>query len=257
MQPLKLESTQISDLGRKRQAQTDFNVHLPEQGIHCLIDGHGWTFQGAPAGQLIADSLQKALTSESTATHPTFAGHCAAIRQALSIAHFRLRQESDFLAQEPKSCSFLGLLFNPEIPGQALCLHAGNCRLYRLREITPGELQLDLITEDHVDPSSQEFESHLRGAVQRPLTPPSLTRSVGNGDPLVLDELALELQEADLLLLCSDGLSKMFPDHLIARVLARRRHKSIESLAQTLIAEANAAGGNDNISVILARVKAG
>ena len=155
-----------------------------------------WTARNvALAGQLIADSLQKALSSESVTTHPTLANRCAAVRQALSVAHFRLRQESEFLGQEPKACSFLGLLFNPEPPSHALCLHAGTCRLYRLREVQLGEFRLDLLTGDHVAPASREFESHLCTAGQTSSTPPILTRSVGKGDELSLEEIPLERVE--------------------------------------------------------------
>jgi serine/threonine protein phosphatase PrpC len=251
MQPPKFESTQIFDLGRKRQDQTDLCVQFPELGIHCLIDDHGSQFQGAPASQLLADVLQKAFTSDSLASASSLSDYTAALRHALGVAHFRLRQESEFLAQEPKSCSFLGLILDPKDSEKALCLHAGSCRLYRLREIRLGEFRLDLLSGDHVDPTSREFESQLRTAVQGPSAPPILTQCIGKGEELTLEETSVEVRSADLLLLCSDGLSGMFPDHLIARVLARRQNRSLESLANALISEANAAGGKDNISVIL------
>lgn len=250
MPPAKFLATQAFDLGRKRQDQTDLCVQFPELGIYCVIDDHGCTFQGTPAANLVADVLQKALAPQPADSTATATPPAVAIRHALEIAHFRLRQESEFLAQDPKICSFVAVLLHPDRPDQTELLQAGSCRLYRLREIRLGEFRLDLLSNDHSDPAGAEFESQLRMAVEAS-SRPALTHGIGQGETLGLEEKRIEVRETDLLLLCSDGLSRMFPDHLIARVLARRRQKSMESLAQTLIAEANAAGGKDNISVIL------
>ncbi len=59
------------------------------------------------------------------------------------------------------------------------------------------------------------------------------------------------MQGEDLYLLCSDGLSDMLDDAGIAQVLLAR--SSLEACSQALIAAANAAGGRDNVSVVLAR----
>ena len=66
------------------------------------------------------------------------------------------------------------------------------------------------------------------------------------------DITELELEPDDVLLLCSDGLWDMLPDVEIARLLLA--HQDLTALAAALIEAANAAGGEDNISVALAHI---
>jgi PPM family protein phosphatase len=62
-----------------------------------------------------------------------------------------------------------------------------------------------------------------------------------------------DLMHGDLYQLCSDGLSDMLDDETIAQLL--QASDSLEELGSSLIDAANDAGGKDNISVILARVR--
>jgi PPM family protein phosphatase len=55
-------------------------------------------------------------------------------------------------------------------------------------------------------------------------------------------------------LLCSDGLTRMIPDDGIAQVLAEA--KSAQHAADRLVEIANDNGGEDNVTVIVARLKA-
>ena len=69
-------------------------------------------------------------------------------------------------------------------------------------------------------------------------------------------ELAPEVQRLDLeigdsILLCSDGLTKHVGDESIARVLAES--KDAQAACDTLVDAANAAGGTDNITVVIGR----
>ena len=64
-----------------------------------------------------------------------------------------------------------------------------------------------------------------------------------------------EVRAGDIYLLCSDGLSDMLDDGQIANLL--RSCESLESAGAALVDAANEAGGRDNISVILARARAG
>ena len=82
-----------------------------------------------------------------------------------------------------------------------------------------------------------------------------VTRAVGVEPKVDLEVHAHDLLAGDIALLCSDGLSDMLPDAIIAQVM--RAHEALEPMAQALIDAANAAGGRDNIAVILVRAKGG
>jgi protein phosphatase len=79
-----------------------------------------------------------------------------------------------------------------------------------------------------------------------------VTRALGGKPDLQVDMQVHKLETGDILLLCSDGLTTMIPDEDIAR-LVDESEGSVEKAAKTLVATANARGGEDNITVLLLR----
>ena len=61
------------------------------------------------------------------------------------------------------------------------------------------------------------------------------------------------MRAGDVLLLCSDGLTSMISEERIAQVLGSA--ESLDEAADSLIEEANEAGGRDNITVVLFRLE--
>jgi protein phosphatase len=73
---------------------------------------------------------------------------------------------------------------------------------------------------------------------------------VGGNEPGVqVEARALEIEAGDRLLLCSDGLTEMVNDDAIRATL--QAHSEPEAAAQHLVAQANDAGGRDNITVVI------
>ena len=60
------------------------------------------------------------------------------------------------------------------------------------------------------------------------------------------------VQAGDLLLLCSDGLTTMLGDERILSIV--RAAPDLETGCEQLVAAANDAGGEDNVTIILARL---
>lgn len=125
--------------------------------------------------------------------------------------------------------------------------HVGDSRGYLLR----GD-KLYQLTHDHT------MAERLRTEIGARIDPDSpwnhvLWNALGGG---VEAELAPEVQRLDLeigdsILLCSDGLTKHVEDESIARVLADA--EDAQSACDTLVDAANAAGGTDNITVVIGR----
>ncbi len=122
--------------------------------------------------------------------------------------------------------------------------HVGDSRAYAYRD---GDLIQ--LTRDHTvaaemvtlgeltpDEATHHPQSHM------------LTRCLGLTRFVNVDETTRDLEAGDRLLLCSDGLNSMVPDHRIAEILSA---ESPDDAAWKLIDAANAAGGVDNISVIV------
>jgi protein phosphatase len=80
-----------------------------------------------------------------------------------------------------------------------------------------------------------------------------VTRAVGVTPFVSADMQELDTQAGDTYLLCSDGLTDMVEDEIIAAILENQKY-SLEAKASLLINSANNRGGRDNISVILIRI---
>jgi PPM family protein phosphatase len=77
-----------------------------------------------------------------------------------------------------------------------------------------------------------------------------ITRALGTRDTVEVDVFEEDLHDADVVLLCSDGLYRVVGDGEIARALIAEP----QAAAESLVALANQRGGPDNISVIIVRV---
>ena len=66
-----------------------------------------------------------------------------------------------------------------------------------------------------------------------------------------MDTFSEKVQPGDLLLLCTDGLSAQVPDEEVVSIV--QQYEPQESV-QRLIERANAMGGQDNITAVVARV---
>ncbi|WP_311407161.1 Stp1/IreP family PP2C-type Ser/Thr phosphatase [Liquorilactobacillus uvarum] len=128
-----------------------------------------------------------------------------------------------------------------------LLANIGDSRGYLYRK---GELTQ--LTEDHSfvnelvkrgQISSEEAKHHPQKNI--------ITRTLGVSDKANLDEKILELENDDILLLCSDGLTNMVEDEKIAEVL--RKQVNLQEKCRLLIRFANEAGGNDNITLLIAQ----
>jgi PPM family protein phosphatase len=128
--------------------------------------------------------------------------------------------------------------------------HVGDSRAYLLRgDGPPRQLTTDhtvvaeLVRRGRLTP--QQAASHPERSI--------LTRAVGLDPNVQVEQPApLGLQPGDQVLLCSDGLTETVADEQLAQVLAGQADG--DDACQALIAAANAAGGPDNITVVLLRV---
>jgi PPM family protein phosphatase len=127
--------------------------------------------------------------------------------------------------------------------------HAGDSRAYLLRDGS-----LEQLSTDHTVVAELVRRGRLTPA-QAAIHPERsiLTRAVGLDPRIPVDTPdPLELQDGDQVLLCSDGLTEAVDDDQIAQLLSAGPDGN--AACQALIDAANAAGGPDNITVVLLRV---
>jgi len=137
------------------------------------------------------------------------------------------------------------LLHIDEQTARACWAHVGDSRLYVLRQ---GAAGLEQITRDHsyVEDLVREGTITPEEAKKHPQRN-MLTRAVGVMDNLLVDSGQLAVHDGDIFLLATDGLMKHAEDEEIARIL----RESVENPAQALLNMALAAGGTDNITVVV------
>jgi serine/threonine protein phosphatase PrpC len=127
--------------------------------------------------------------------------------------------------------------------------HAGDTRLYRLREGELVQLTRDhSVAQDLVDKGFFTPEQ-ARQWPQRHV----VTRAVGMDEQVCPDVQTQPVCPGDLYLLCSDGLSDLLTDADLQSALGAAE-ADLQGRARGLVSLANDAGGDDNISVVLVRV---
>lgn len=150
---------------------------------------------------------------------------------------------------------------NPELSGMgttadvliyknnvAYIAHIGDGRIYTLSP--KGELHL--ITKDH---SLVEYMIET-GAITREQAAGHpqkniITKALGISRDVDADVFRTEAEPCEFFLMCSDGLTNMVSEETMAKTILSG--KNVEKTAKKLIKLANSAGGNDNITVILAK----
>ena len=134
--------------------------------------------------------------------------------------------------------------------GPSTVAHVGDSRLYRLR----GK-GIDCLTEDHSLVAMLVREGVLAPEAARDDPRRNqILRALGVREDVEVDLAAVALEPGDGYLLCSDGLHGMIEDEEIATVVQAVARP--ETAVEHLIEAANAAGGNDNVTCVLAKVPA-
>jgi len=131
---------------------------------------------------------------------------------------------------------------------QLYVVHAGDSRCYLIRD---G--QIHQVTHDHTV-AQQLLDRGLLTAEQAERSRLShvLWNCIGGGSQTINpDVYQAQLEEGDMLLLCSDGLSKYVSDQAILNVL--KKDESVEAAVRQLVNAALDAGGKDNITVVIGR----
>lgn len=244
-----------TDLGRVRSNNEDSFKLVPELNLFILSDGMGGEAHGEVASNLAVEAI---------------AAHCLEGGQKPGVAYFvepraeldektnrlassvqlanRMIYESaqKHAAQRGMGATVVAVWINEQRLSVA---HVGDSRVYLLRA---GELQQ--ITDDH----SLVAEQVRRGILTKEQAESSdmqsvLIRALGIEPEVQVDADEHLLMEGDILVLCSDGLSRMVSDLEIASTLLSRT--GMQSTADRLIELANEYGGEDNVSVVLVRVE--
>ncbi len=251
---MKITYQAITDVGRKRKGNEDSLFVNPEQHLFVVADGMGGHAAGEVASKVAVESINEfvCLTSgDEEITWPfgldgTISYDGNRLKTAIRYANRKVleatRERSDYEGMATTVCAVL-------VDGDSANLgHVGDSRIYLHRE---G--QLTQLTADH-SWVNEQIQTGVLSADQARSHPLRnvVTRALGGKPDLLVDMQVHKAQIGDLLLLCSDGLTTMIPDADIA-TLIDEAEDDLEKTAKSLVATANARGGEDNITVLLIR----
>ncbi len=124
--------------------------------------------------------------------------------------------------------------------------HIGDSRAYLVNSD-----RIELLTRDHslleqLIESGQVRPEEAKNHPKRHV----LTRALGASSELQIDIIDYDIEPGSALLLCTDGLTNLVEDHEILTVVTGQKDPQLQ--AESLIALANARGGHDNITVVIA-----
>lgn len=248
---MELEFAHALDTGRARSNNEDA-VRVDESlALAVLADGMGGYNAGEVASAMAADCMLAGIGR--WLTTPGAVRDEPAIRHALMAIAQQANQAVFDAAQSRQEYAGMGTTLVTALfePGRVWVGHIGDSRAYRLRGGRLEQLSRDhSLLQEQIDAGLLTAEEAAY-SMNRNL----VTRAVGVEPTVELEVADHELRVDDTILLCSDGLSDMLPDATIAQVM--RASDSLAATAQALVDAANAAGGRDNISVVLVRAKGG
>ncbi len=236
-----LKTFSITDIGKKRKVNQDF-VYTREKpvgnlsNVFIVADGMGGHKAGDYASKVTVETMVEEIEN-TTETNPVLI-----FGKAIEAANEKIRKK----ASEDADLAGMGttVVAATCIGNELTVANVGDSRLYIVNK------EIKQITKDH----SLVEEMVRMGGIGRDEArnhPDKniITRAVGAGKTVEPDFFTVMLEEGDVVLMCSDGLTNMLEDEEIRMILSGAR--DIVEKAYMLVEAANENGGKDNISVIL------
>ncbi|WP_281891067.1 Stp1/IreP family PP2C-type Ser/Thr phosphatase [Paenibacillus sp. YYML68] len=239
-----LKAAFLSDIGLVRTVNED-SAFVQEQvhgwSLAIVADGMGGHQAGDVASKMAVEWIpQGLLPLDPAASEEELAER---LKSAVELANAQIFEfASGRESYHGMGTTVVAVLANPSV---AVIAHIGDSRAYRIRE---G--RLEQLTQDHSlvnellksgQITREEADHHPRRNV--------LTRALGTEATIEVDVQSVYWRPGDLLLLCSDGLSGLVEqERILSTVL---EESSLEHKVRRLVDEALAAGGDDNVTVVL------
>jgi PPM family protein phosphatase len=228
-----------TDTGLQRRANED--SLLARAPLFVVADGMGGARAGEVASRIAVEAFHGGLADHESPEEGLVAHALAANARIYELSRQNAEQAG------------MGTTLTAVYVGEAevAVAHVGDSRAYCLRDgellrLTDDHSLVDeLIREGRLTP--EEAEEHPQRSI--------ITRALGPEETVEVDTCSFRARAGDLYLLCSDGLTSMVGEARLAELLRQYAHARLRDAGEALIAEANRAGGRDNITVILLRLE--
>jgi protein phosphatase len=241
-------------VGMKRTLNEDSIGMLPESGLFLVADGMGGHSSGEVASKLAIDTILEFFQETDKDPEKTWpfkedkTYHYAHNRliTAIKLANLRVFETAKSNEQlHGMGTTLVAAYFHST---SIYIAHVGDSRAYVFRQA-----KLTQITQDHSllndylkihSLSSEEIQQFPHKNV--------IVRALGMKDHVLVDVVRYDRLAGDRFMLCSDGLSGMLTEEQLSKTIEQTQNLS--ACCDSLIHQANQAGGSDNISVIVIQV---
>jgi PPM family protein phosphatase len=232
---VKLSVGKATDEGRLRTNNEDSFLVDDDRYLYAVADGMGGHRGGEVASATAIEAVRAAFASGSLIADAISQANTAVITRATG------NPDLDGMGTTLTAVTVSG-------PRELLIGHVGDSRAYLLHDgdltrITDDHsLVEELVREGRLTP--EQAESHPQRAI--------VTRALGIHDPIEVDLYRVGVDIGDRVVLCSDGLTTMVRERDVERIA--RSEDDPQRAAEALVAAANDAGGEDNITLLVIEV---
>ena len=232
------EYAQRTDTGRQRNANEDSLFARPP--VFVVADGMGGAQAGEVASQAAADAFGRGIPEGAPET---------VLQQVIEQANSEIYE----MARRDPSVAGMGTTITAAIvdaEAESVAIgHVGDSRAYRFRAGRLERLTRDHSLVEEMRRKGQITDEQAEDHPQRSI----ITRALGPEPHVQVDVQSVAAVSGDVFLLCSDGLTTMVAEDRIAQIL--NSSGSLDEAVRGLVAEANEAGGRDNITAIAFRLE--
>jgi serine/threonine protein phosphatase PrpC len=251
---VRIASGGVTDAGRVRANNEDNYKMVDRLNLYVLSDGMGGEAHGEIASAMAVETVVKHCIDIETnpaakiigAVQPSWSARTKRLSTAVHLANSNIFKSAE---KNPDQHGMGATLTAVWIDGARLSIaHVGDSRAYLLR----GGTLLQL-TRDHSLVAEQVRRGILTAAEAEESDMQSvLLRALGAQAEIEVDAEEHTLFPRDVLLLCSDGLTRVVTEPEIAGTLQSETDPT--QAAEKLVAMANERGGPDNITVLVVRL---
>jgi protein phosphatase len=249
----RLSAAGKSDIGLVRSNNEDNLGFDSRHAIFVVCDGMGGQAAGEQASKIAVDTVLQYFSrpkreEERRDASVAYEGVSELANELGRAVHLANEQIHHHAEQNPAQQGMGTTLVAVAIEGERFSIaNVGDSRIYLIRQGS-----IEQLTNDH----SLVMEQVRRGILsldeaQRSNLQNVIVRALGMDEGLEPDLADHELRLGDLLLLCSDGLTRKLSDDAILEVVTAT--KNLETACDNLIQAAKESGSDDNITCLLVR----
>ena len=244
-----IEAGLASDKGRVRENNEDACLVLPAEQVYVVADGVGGNNSGEYASKTAVTCVAEFIREKEL-------GNVSDETELATLLHQCINEVNKTIFTTAREL--------PESKGMATTLVICVIRNERAYFVNIGDSRAYLkrggsvfqVTEDHSYVNTllklgvitrEEAKDHARGNI--------ITRAIGAEANVHGDLYQTDLEDGDVIMLCTDGLHNELTEDQINTVITAE--KGMKELAHELVCKANEAGGGDNVTVVCLKYRKG